>query len=817
MAHVSTNEILQGPLDFKDFEKFGKDVLKVDHEIEIKDNINKIAFILPDVFLSKIKWDVPEWKQYEQIKKDFNCVTLKIKNYEEIDYSEYKEIEKYKAIPITPYKDGLLLVAREDYRKKGMGFINLCNYSEEDDAEGIHYFQKLLNLHSLNDGVISAVIASLDDLNLLKQLKEKCVLYIVCPKVSKTTAFKIVLLNNNNINSLYKHLLKINEKEEVSDSFKFMLKYAPTVLKKGAIESFHINDLIMSMQQSEEAQKEIDLIKGIPNKLNLLQMFYYKMLTEHFVRLIDLLHEVVPYILSEEKTEGTWLDLYKGCDGDLEKITSVTFDFLKEIDLKDSISVLKNYKHGKEIENKISGNEIMYRISYVSILMHHTNQGTSLPLMGPINYHEMGSFKPSEINTDCYLYWAFMSPKIISCGWLESHQALMHIDNGECVNHKLLYSTFKGISEFDVTNYKLLKKLNDETTNSIKNILRESFQQGTGEWIPYNACFEIKDDPNFKYVRFVESKHYITFFITDEKERVIFDTIDKEKMDFNYCIINSGQIHEDSDLEKSCAPIYLKVAAAVRDWKVLIERDSTMQYRGKCVPTGVDTNITRYCYLPRVRYNRLEGSEKKERTFYNENKKFSGERRAHIRKLPSGSKPSKYQLLLAERNNIPVPENHTFVKESIWGSKGMTKKEVIYRTKSFHGLLYVSDHESHKAASIKELSPAGFEERMSKYMGKKGWDIIERDNYDGGIDIRGLKEFPDGVIKKLIVQCKHQRKPIGPDVIRELIGAKEVEDDGYEKVMMVITSSRFTPGSMEVAKKHNVQLIDGDKLLNEME
>ncbi len=58
----------------------------------------------------------------------------------------------------------------------------------------------------------------------------------------------------------------------------------------------------------------------------------------------------------------------------------------------------------------------------------------------------------------------------------------------------------------------------------------------------------------------------------------------------------------------------------------------------------------------------------------------------------------------------------------------MTNKEVIYRTKILHGLLYVSDHESHKAVSINELSHAGFEERMSKYMGKKGCDIIDRNN-----------------------------------------------------------------------------------------
>lgn len=803
MNHLNTN--------------FEKSNFLVNDEVEIKEDVYHIGFSLPDVFLSKQKFNMTD--EYKKKFDKLHGVVLKIKDYEEIDYSEYKEIEKDKAIPILPYKDGLLLVSPEDYRKKGYGFIELCNYTDDEEQTNQH-FEKLLNLQSINKGVLIGVIASLDDLNLLKQLKEKCVLYIVCPKISKTTAFKIILLKNKTINSLYEHMLKQYENKE----YKFheitthILKQGPILLKKGAVEAFHINDLVLSIQQLENAEEKINSIQYIPNKLNLLQMNYYKMLMEQLMRLIDILHKVLPHISQEEMKKG-WSAAFSECHGDLEKITSATFNLLKILPLENSISILKNYKAFEKIKHRVSGNEIIYRISYVSILMHHTNQGTSLPFTGPINYHEMGSLKPSEMSSDCYVYWAMMSPLIISCGWLEPHQALMRIENGLCVNAKSIYLEYENINEFDVTDIvpTPLKKLNEEATNTIKNILRESFQQGTGEWIPYNACFEIKEDSNFKYVRFVESKNAITFFITDEKERVLFDSIDKETMDFNYCILNSGQIHEDSNLEKSCESIYVKVAAAVRDWKVLIERDSTMGYRGKRVPTGVHTNITRCCYLPRVRYNRLEGSEKRERTFYHENKKFSGERRAHIRKLPSGSKPSRYQLLLAERNNIPVPENYTFVKESIWGSKGMTKREVIYRTKSLHGLLYVSDHESHKAVSINELSPAGFEERMSKYMGKKGWDIIDRNNYDGGIDIRGLKEFSDGVIKKLIVQCKHWKKPIGPDVIRELIGAKEVEDDGYEKVMMVITSSRFTPGAIEVAKKHNVELIDGDKLLYEME
>ena len=34
---------------------------------------------------------------------------------------------------------------------------------------------------------------------------------------------------------------------------------------------------------------------------------------------------------------------------------------------------------------------------------------------------------------------------------------------------------------------------------------------------------------------------------------------------------------------------------------------------------------------------------------------------------------------------------------------------------------------------------------------------------------------------------------------------------------MVITSSKFTYGAREAAEQENIELIDGDKLLNEME
>ena len=46
----------------------------------------------------------------------------------------------------------------------------------------------------------------------------------------------------------------------------------------------------------------------------------------------------------------------------------------------------------------------------------------------------------------------------------------------------------------------------------------------------------------------------------------------------------------------------MDVDGVIRDWKVLIERDRTMNFRGRRVPTGVKTTQPRYIYLPRVIY-----------------------------------------------------------------------------------------------------------------------------------------------------------------------------------------------------------------------
>ena len=79
-----------------------------------------------------------------------------------------------------------------------------------------------------------------------------------------------------------------------------------------------------------------------------------------------------------------------------------------------------------------------------------------------------------------------------------------------------------------------------------------------------------------------------------------------------------------------------------------------MNFRGRRVPTGVKTTQPRYIYLPRVRYKTNPDREQvsREKVFYSESREFSGERRAHIRRLPPGMKPSKTQLVIAQHLSL---------------------------------------------------------------------------------------------------------------------------------------------------------------------
>jgi len=672
-----------------------------------------------------------------------------------------------------------------------------------------------------------SIFFSADEVEKLYSMRKNLKLYIVCPEFSKTKALCIEIKNNKHTIDLLEYI-----HAEYKTYFDQIVKQVSFCYAKEMPEEYVEDIYLETLGMSRAMYNAQDYVKSynvdslrlrsvtgrsvLPTKKELLLMGYNQLVMQNLMTLAG-------YVISFQKSENKdkLLNIMK-------KDNVVAYEIFKEVDkaktVKDICIMIVQSVFNKTLEPKefssvrqslmnastkgvtsndyLHENKVVISFYYLWSLLSLTKKGTHLPFVGPIDYHRMSEGAAS-------LYWPSMNHTLLVSGWMEQINSFKYMNTLDFIKdyHEfgddIHYTTLKHARE-------KFETLEGEPLEFVNKVIEEIHNTGTGEYIPYNAAYEIKDDPQFKYVRFIENERLIMFFVTDYNEEVLVDVYNKAKKQFCYWILNTQKLSEEQ-LRSFKNDLYPKVISAIRDWKVLIERDSSMTYRGKRVPKGVNSEVKRYIYLPRVRYKR---DPKKVRHYYNENKILSGERRAHTRKLPVGAKPSKFQLLLAERNNVPVPPGHTFVKESLWGT-GMTKKKYIYRTKSLHGMLYVNPEEQEKAIEINDLSPAGFEEQMSKFMEKRGWEIVARDNYDGGIDIRGFKEFKDGVIKKLIVQCKHWKKAIGPDVIRELIGAKEVEDDGYEKVMMVITSSRFTPGAIEIANKHGVELIDGDQLLNE--
>jgi hypothetical protein len=274
--------------------------------------------------------------------------------------------------------------------------------------------------------------------------------------------------------------------------------------------------------------------------------------------------------------------------------------------------------------------------------------------------------------------------------------------------------------------------------------------------------------------------------------------------------LKQSQYHSEECIDD----IYTKLATCIRDAKVLIERDSTMQYQGKRKPYGSNTNSVYHFYFPRVKYRRNPNKEqlRKERDFFSESRKFSGTRRQHARKLVAGYKADKKQLLLAKQMDFYVPEGHTYVKASTWGDN-MTKREIRYRNTTLNGIFYYDKREMSEAQKINQLGSAGFEEYCEKYIQKLGYEVKHRSNYDGGIDIRAVKILDNMEAEDLLVQCKHWQSPIPPGEIRDFKTACDLEESKNNKKFMFITSSRFSPGAKELSDKFNIILIDGDDLI----
>ena len=252
----------------------------------------------------------------------------------------------------------------------------------------------------------------------------------------------------------------------------------------------------------------------------------------------------------------------------------------------------------------------------------------------------------------------------------------------------------------------------------------------------------------------------------------------------------------------------LLLSAIIRDFWVVEEREkvfSTKRTQQSHTIKGIDDR-PRIVYIPRVRYVSKPHLENcaVELEHHERRKHFVS---AHLR---HAEQPSGYQLILAERYGFHVPVGYTFVKPH---ERGKKHREVIYRSRSALNSLYniVAD------VTPGEARPLWFqfERDVHNLMSSLGFTVEHVSasrSGDRGVDVFALKGN-DFEQVQWVIQCKcyAPSHKIDPSKIREMRGV--LTDYPHGTRGMIVTTSSFTSGAIEEAKKASIRLVDGVEFL----
>jgi len=485
------------------------------------------------------------------------------------------------------------------------------------------------------------------------------------------------------------------------------------------------------------------------------------------------------------------------------------FPFEKDIEL----SMVKNLRQKEN--DKLLAAYFLKNLLTTAVLYYYTNGGTTL-------CNDIKIDPEKKTYADCLLFWKKINLFDVLFNVLNDKNFPLCMRASKIINDEDIFSSklltqistspVSGVGErYEVSKDSKFGKMRFDFKN--KHILQAAIDSQTGYLMPYDGCFELLHDPIFSFIRFREYKDFIVIVLNDNDERYFTEVFCKKEVDFKHMLWNQLKFNENYS-EECLQDIYTKLATCIRDAKVLIERNRSMQYQGRRRPYGCNTDSVYHIYFPRKKYRRNPNAaqKKREKDFFNESRRFGGTRRAHARKLTDDQKPSKKQLLLAKRLDIYIPDGHTFVREAEWGNN-RTKREIRYRHTALNGILYYDEKELSEAKKIDQLSPPQFEEYCKEYIKKLGYSVKASQNYDGGIDIRAIKILDNHETEYLIIQCKHWNKPVSPGAMRDFKTACDMEESEYKKTYMFMASGKFSPGAREIAERFNIKLIDGDILL----
>ena len=140
-------------------------------------------------------------------------------------------------------------------------------------------------------------------------------------------------------------------------------------------------------------------------------------------------------------------------------------------------------------------------------------------------------------------------------------------------------------------------------------------------------------------------------------------------------------------------------------------------------------------------------------------------------------------------------------------SRSLTGNELF----GLFGLESASDRSSKESSTESRPSGLELESRCAAILEQKGYVVKKTPrSRDGGIDLIGSMTDEVGITQELYIQCKDHARPVGVEVVRELIGVIPVEGN----IIPVLASpSGVTSDARKTAEARHVEIWDEEKLL----
>ena len=325
--------------------------------------------------------------------------------------------------------------------------------------------------------------------------------------------------------------------------------------------------------------------------------------------------------------------------------------------------------------------------------------------------------------------------------------------------------------------------------------------------VPNNAFVEINFPPFVALVITEINTDFVIVEALDADSKVLPIYLYPSSLTWVIPNTGVGPKEDIASFEEIATVVVAIAASALRDFWVIEDRQSIIGPPRVGRIAGSKCNVKQIIYLPRIRYVGGRNMEDILNGSFQINSRAAHWRSAHFRNLGPGQSASKKQQVLAAAHGQCPPDGMTWVRAtSVVG----VEVEQVYRSRSVSKTLF--DIIPSKGKVLAELSWLDFERYCGVWLKENGFDSVVRKPVDRGVDITAFKTKSDS-FEEWSIQCKHWSVKVGPEVIRELAGAKQLHNADRA---MLITSSAFTSGAISTAAEFGIELVDGDRLLNKV-